>query len=158
VSVATRYDPFGDTARWMDQMLGTMRDASMATVPSMAMDLFRSGDHYVMHVDLPGADPGSIDVNVEDRTLTIRAQRTARDDADVQWLARERAAGTYVRQLTLGRGLALDRIEASYADGVLTLTIPVAEEAKPRRIEIQQGERKQAAITPGREREEAGMG
>jgi len=156
--VATRYDPFGDTARWMDQMLGTMRDASMATVPSMAMDLFRSGDHYVMHVDLPGADPGSIDVNVEDRTLTIRAQRTARDDADVQWLARERAAGTYVRQLTLGRGLALDRIEASYADGVLTLTIPVAEEAKPRRIEIQQGERKQAAITPGREREEAGMG
>lgn len=158
MSVATRYDPFGDTARWMDQMLGTMRDASMATVPSMAMDLFRSGDHYVMHVDLPGADPGSIDVNVEDRTLTIRAQRTARDDADVQWLARERAAGTYVRQLTLGRGLALDRIEASYADGVLTLTIPVAEEAKPRRIEIQQGERKQAAITPGREREEAGMG
>lgn len=147
--MATRYDPFADTARWMEQMLGTMRDASTTTVPSMAMDLYRSGDHYVMHVDLPGADPGSIDVNVEDRTLTIRAQRTAREDADMQWLARERATGTYVRQLTLGRGLALDRIEASYADGVLTLTIPVAEEAKPRRIEIQQGNPQHAAISPG---------
>lgn len=155
MSVATRYDPFAETARWMDQMLGSMRESSTTSVPSMAMDLFRSGDHYVMHVDLPGADPGSIDVNVEDRTLTIRAQRSARDDADVQWLARERATGTYVRQLNLGRGLALDRIEASYSDGVLTLTIPVAEEAKPRRIEIQQGNSRQAAITPGREHEEA---
>ena len=90
-----------------------------------------------MHVDLPGAGPGSIDVNVEDRTLTVRAERTGRTDGDVQWLARERGFGTYVRQLTVGRGLALDAVEASYADGVLTLTSPVAEEAKPRRIEIQ---------------------
>jgi HSP20 family protein len=109
------------------------------SVAAMPMDLYRTGDHYVMHVDIPGADPGSIDVGVEDRTLTIRAQRTARTDADMQWLARERPAGTYVRQLTLGRGLALDAVEASYADGVLTLTIPVAEEAKPRRIEVQHG-------------------
>nr|WP_149203058.1 Hsp20/alpha crystallin family protein [Actinotalea subterranea] len=103
----------------------------------MPMDLYRAGDHYVLHVDLPGADPGSVDVNVEDRTLTIRAERTARTESDVQWLARERPSGTYVRQLTLGRGLALDRVEASYADGVLTLTIPVAEEARPRKISIQ---------------------
>ena len=158
MSVATRYDPLAETARLMDQMFGTMREASTTPVPSMAMDLFRSGEHYVMHVDLPGADPGSIDVNVEDRTLTIRAQRSAHEDAEVQWLARERATGTYVRQLNLGRGLALDKIEASYADGVLTLTIPVAEEAKPRRIEIQQGSPRQAAITPGREREDASAG
>jgi len=137
--VATRFDPFADTARWMDQMLGAMRDASAGNVPGMPMDLYRAGDHYVMHVDLPGADPGSVDVNVEDRTLTIRAERTARTESDVQWLARERATGTYVRQLNVGRGLALDSISASYADGVLTLTIPVAEEAKPRRIEIQHG-------------------
>ena len=136
--MATRYDPFVETARWMDQVMGTMREAS-TSVPAMPIDLYRTGDHYVMHVDLPGADPGSVDVNVEDRTLTIRAQRTARTDADVQWLARERAAGTYVRQLNLGRGLALDKVSASYADGVLTLTIPGAEEAKPRRIEIQHG-------------------
>lgn len=138
--MATRYDPFVDTARWMDQLLGATRETgTAATVPAMPMDLYRAGDHYVMHVDLPGADPGSIDVAVEDRTMTIRAQRTARAEGDVQWLARERATGTYVRQLTVGRGLALDAVDASYADGVLTLTIPVAEEAKPRKIEIKQG-------------------
>lgn len=137
VCVATRLFPFADPARLMDEMLGTLRETP--SVAAMPMDLYRTGDHYVMHVDIPGADPGSIDVGVEDRTLTIRAQRTARTDADMQWLARERPAGTYVRQLTLGRGLALDAVEASYADGVLTLTIPVAEEAKPRRIEVQHG-------------------
>jgi HSP20 family protein len=138
VGVATaRFDPFFDTARWMDQLLGSVRESATTSAPTMPMDLYRAGDHYVMHVDLPGADPGSIDVNVEDRTLTIRAERTGRTAGDVQWLARERGFGTYVRQLTVGRGLALDAVEASYADGVLTLTIPVAEEAKPRRIEIQ---------------------
>ena len=137
--MATRYDPFAETARWMDQMMGAMRETSALNVPGMPIDLYRAGDHYVLHVDLPGADPGSVDVNVEDRTLTIRAERTARTEADAQWLARERATGTYVRQLNLGRGLALDKITASYADGVLTLTIPVAEEAKPRRIEVQRG-------------------
>jgi HSP20 family protein len=134
--MATRHDPFGDTARLMDQLFGTLREPGTATVPALPMDLYRDGDHYVMHVDLPGADPGSIDVNVEDRTLTIRAERTGRTESDVQWLARERPTGTYVRQLTVGRGLALDAIDAGYADGVLTLTIPVAEEAKPRRVEI----------------------
>jgi HSP20 family protein len=120
--------------RLMNQVLGSQRAA--ATMP---MDLYRAGDHYVLHVDLPGADPGSIDVNVDDRTLTIRAQRTARTEDGVQWLAKERPVGTYARQLTVGRGLALDAISASYADGVLTLTIPVAEEAKPRRIEVTTG-------------------
>ncbi len=143
--MTTRFDPFLDTARWMDQVLGTMREAT-ASVPTMPMDLYRSGDHYVMHVDLPGADPGSIDVAVEDRALTIRAQRTGRTEDDVQWLSRERTTGTYVRQLALGRGLALDRIDASYADGVLTLTIPVAEEARPRRVEVRHGEAAPAAI------------
>ena len=146
--MATRFDPFAETARWMDQMMGAMRETSALNVPGMPIDLYRAGDHYVLHVDLRGADPGSVDVNVEDRTLTIRAERTARTEADVQWLARERATGTYVRQLNLGRGLALDRITASYADGVLTLTIPVAEEAKPRRIEVQRGHGA-TAISPG---------
>jgi HSP20 family protein len=120
--------------RLMNQVLGQQR--ASATMP---MDLFRSGDHYVLSVDLPGADPGSIDVNVDDRTLTIRAQRTARTEDGVQWLAKERPVGTYARQLTVGRGLDLDAITASYADGVLSLTIPVAEEARPRRIEVTTG-------------------
>jgi HSP20 family protein len=151
--MATRFDPFVDTARWMDQVLGSMRDAAAPAVPALPMDLYRAGDHYVLHVDLPGADPGSIDVNVEDRTLTIRAERTAREDADVQWLARERATGTYVRQLTVGRGLARDRIEAGYADGVLTLTIPVAEEARPLRVEVKHTSGSPARIGSGERQE-----
>ena len=144
--MATRIDPFMDTARWMEQFLGVPRESATTSVPTMPIDLYRAGDHYVMHVDLPGVDPGSIDVNVEDRTLTIRAERTGRTETDVQWLARERGFGTYVRQLTVGRGLALDNVEASYADGVLTLSIPVAEEAKPRRVQIQHGTSGQTAI------------
>ena len=124
--MATRFDPFQEMDRLVGQLLAA--DRASATMP---MDLYRSGDHYVLDIDLPGADPGSIDVNVEDRTLTIHAERAPRAGQDVQWLAKERPAGTYARQLTVGRGLALDQITANYADGVLTLTIPVAEEAKP---------------------------
>jgi HSP20 family protein len=130
--MATRLDPFQELDRLFAQIVSA--DRAAATMP---MDLYRSADHYVLHVDLPGADPGTIDVSVEDRTLTIRAQRTPRTEQDVQWLAKERPVGTYARQLTVGRGLALDAISATYADGVLTLTIPVAEEAKPRRIDVQ---------------------
>lgn len=132
--MATRFDPFQELDRLFGQVLAA--DRASATMP---MDLYRSGDHYVLHVDLPGADPGTIDVAVEDRTLTIRAQRSPRTDQDVQWLAKERPSGTYARQLAVGSGLALDRIEATYTDGVLTLTIPVAEEAKPRKISVQHG-------------------
>jgi HSP20 family protein len=118
----------------MDRLFGSLA-LNNRSAPAMPMDLFREGDHYVLAVDLPGIDPGTIDVSCEDRTLTIRAERTARSN-EGQWLLRERPAGTFARQLTVGRGLALDKISASYADGVLTLTIPVSEEAKPRRIEV----------------------
>ncbi|WP_268530707.1 Hsp20/alpha crystallin family protein [Cellulomonas sp. CW35] len=141
--MATRTDPFREMDRLLTSVLNADRTAALSQ--AMPVDLYRSGDHYVLHVDLPGADPGTIDVNVEDRTLTIRAQRSPRTDEDVQWLAKERPSGTYARQLTLGRGLALDAISATYTDGVLTLTIPVAQEAKPRRIEVQHGT---AAPTP----------
>lgn len=132
--MARSYDPFRELDRLMGQMLGSDRAGTQ-----MPMDLYRSGDHYVMTMDLPGADPGTIDVNVEDRTLTVRAQRTAAEGEGIQWLAKERPTGTFARQLTVGRGLALDQISATYNDGVLTLTIPVAQEAKPRRIEVQVG-------------------
>lgn len=142
--MATRFEPFQEMDRIMNQMLGTARGSA-----AMPMDLYRSGDHYVLRVDLPGADPGSIDVGVEDRMLTIRAERSAHVDAEAQWLARERPQGTFARQLSLGRGLDLDRVDATYADGVLTLTIPVAEEAKPRRIEVQhEGAKTEIAAEP----------
>ena len=132
--VAFSYDPFRDLDMLTERMLSRATDAGQA-MRSMPVDLFRSGDHYVLRCDLPGADPGSVDVGVDGRTLTIRAQRSAQPE-DVEWLAQERPTGTFVRQLTLGRGLDLDRIEATYTDGVLTLSLPVAEEAKPRRIPI----------------------
>ncbi|WP_315093325.1 Hsp20/alpha crystallin family protein [uncultured Cellulomonas sp.] len=141
--MATRIDPFQEIDRLMGQVFGAQAGRAAATMP---IDLYRDGDHYVLHVDLPGADPGTIDVNVEDRTLTIRAERTARTQSDVQWVAKERPAGTYARQLMVGQGLALDNISATYNDGVLTLTIPVAEEAKPRRIEVQHGSTAQQSI------------
>ncbi|MBI4899742.1 MAG: Hsp20/alpha crystallin family protein [Actinobacteria bacterium] len=101
----------------------------------MPMDLVRTGDDFVVSIDLPGVDPSSIDIDAEERTLTIRATRNTQT-GEGQWLVRERPTGTFARQLTLGNGLALDRVKASYADGVLTLHIPVAEEAKPRKISV----------------------
>nr|WP_281352376.1 Hsp20/alpha crystallin family protein [Phytoactinopolyspora alkaliphila] len=120
----------------------------------MPLDLYRTADHYVMHFDLPGVDPGSIDVSVEGRTLTIQARRSGRDEENAQWLARERPVGTYARQLTIGDGVSLDNIEASYADGVLTLTVPVAEQAKPRRIQVARAESGHAVETNKADRQE----
>ncbi|MDT0213978.1 Hsp20/alpha crystallin family protein [Rothia sp. ARF10] len=129
----TAHDPF----RTLDRLFGeTLRGSAGSAGAVMPMDLYRSGETFVAHIDLPGVDPGSIDIDVEDRTLTVRAQRNAPEADDAQWLSRERPSGTFARQLSLGRGLALDRIEADYHDGVLSLTIPVAEEAKPRRISV----------------------
>jgi HSP20 family protein len=102
----------------------------------MPMDLYRSGDHYVVHADLPGVDPGSVDVNVDSGVLTIRAVRSGRTEENAQWIASERFTGTFQRQLALGEGLDPDKITATYENGVLTLTIPVAESAKPRRIQV----------------------
>lgn len=127
----TRYDPFREFDRLFADALRAPASAAMP------MDLYRAGETFVATFDLPGVDPSSIDVDVEDRTLTVRAERRQKTPGEVQWLSRERATGTVARQLTLGPGLALDKIEAGYADGVLTLTIPVAEEAKPRKIAVQ---------------------
>ncbi|MFC7406249.1 Hsp20/alpha crystallin family protein [Georgenia alba] len=129
--MATRFDPF----REMDEWLATMR-RQVPNAPGMPLDLYREGESYVARVDLPGVDPATIDVDVEDRTLTVRAERRMDVPEDAQWLTHERPTGTFARQLSLGHGLALDRIQAAYADGVLTLTIPVAEEARPRKIEV----------------------
>jgi HSP20 family protein len=126
----TAFDPF----RSMDRLLTeTLRGPSSSVMP---MDLYRDGETFIARVDLPGVDPSSIDIDVEERTLTIRAQRPTENVDGAKWLSRERTTGTFARQLSLGTGLALDRIEADYRDGVLTLTIPVAEEAKPRKISV----------------------
>ena len=129
------FDPFREFDRLAGQMFGATSTGGTAPI-AMPMDLYRSGDHFVLHCDLAGVDPGSVDVGVDGRVLTIRAERSPRTDNDVQWVRRERATGTFERRLTLGDGLDLDKIAATWQDGVLTLTIPVAEAAKPRRIAI----------------------
>jgi HSP20 family protein len=126
-----RFDPFRDVDRLAEQLLGSQRAPRV-----MPMDLFRSGDHYVVACDLPGVDPGSVDISVDGGVLTIRAERTPRSDEQAQWLAQERPSGTFLRQLTLGEGLDTEHIGATYENGVLTVTLPVAEKARPRRIQV----------------------
>ncbi|MBF6171373.1 Hsp20/alpha crystallin family protein [Nocardia blacklockiae] len=130
-----RFDPFHDIDTVARQLLGETRGTARAP-RFMPMDLFRAGDHYVLNADLPGVDPGSVDVSVDNGTLTLKAQRSLPSDENVQWVASERFAGTYMRQLSLGEGIDTDNISATYNDGVLSITLPIAERAKPRRIEI----------------------
>jgi HSP20 family protein len=107
------------------------------------MDAYRRGDDIWVHMDLPGVAADSIDINVERNVLTITAERSLqREEGDRLYIA-ERHRGTFRRQVTLGEGLDSDSVEANYHDGVLTLRIPVAPQAKPRKIEINAG---QAAI------------
>lgn len=129
-----RFDPFRDFDRLAAEVLGTARTPSL-----MPMDCLRAGDQFVVRFDLPGIDAESLEVSAENQTLTVRAERSRRDPEGSTYLISERPSGTYSRQLVLGDGLAVDDISADYRDGVLTLTIPVAEQAKPRRIEISRG-------------------
>ncbi|WP_144711790.1 Hsp20/alpha crystallin family protein [Curtobacterium pusillum] len=127
------FDPF----RELDRLAGSLLGA--AGPRSMPMDLYRTGDHYVLDVDLPGIDPGSVDIDVDGSVLTIRAERTLGAPEGSQWITRERQPGTFVRQLTLGDGLDAARITAGYDNGVLSITIPVKESAKPRKIAVSVG-------------------
>ncbi|WP_030299861.1 Hsp20/alpha crystallin family protein [Streptomyces katrae] len=127
-----RTDPFRELDRLTQQVLG-----AAARPAAMSMDAFREGDAFVVELDLPGVDPESIDLDVERNVLDIRAERrttASAENSDV--LIAERPSGTFSRQLFLGEMLDADHIEASYEAGVLRLSIPVAEEAKPRKIEI----------------------
>ena len=143
-----QFDPFRDVERLTAQLLGTSPGSARAPLV-MPMDLYRSGDHYVLHADMPGVDPGSVDISVDGGLLTVKAKRSERTEHDVQWLASERFTGSYMRQLSLGQDIDADHIAATYQNGVLTITLPLAERAKPRRIEITPGAREETtAIEP----------
>jgi HSP20 family protein len=134
-----RFDPFRELDRMTDEVAGRAERA----VP---MDAVRRGDQVVVWFDLPGVDPASIDLEAERNVLTLSAQRrTLAQDGDAV-LARERRQGTFRRQLFLGDTLDPGRVEASYHDGVLTLSIPVAETAKPRKVSIEGVESQTEAI------------
>ena len=133
-------DPFRDFDRLAGQLLGTTNRPAV-----MPMDAWREGDVFQIEFDLPGVARESIDLDVERNVLTVRAERVP-NNGDWEMLASERPRGVFSRQLVLGDNLDLDRIEASYNAGVLRLTVPVAERAKPRRIEVASGSEEPAAI------------
>jgi HSP20 family protein len=134
-----RTDPFRDLDRLTQQVFGT------ATRPAfMPMDAWRSGDVFHIEFDLPGVSTESIDLDVERNVLTVRAERGQPTDGSSngngngsEMIAAERPRGVFSRQIILGDNLNLDAVEATYRDGVLHLTIPVAERAKPRKISIE---------------------
>ena len=125
-----RFDPFRELDRLAEQTWGGTRQ------PAMPMDAYRRGDHFVVHFDLPGVDPASIEISVDRNILTVSADRRFEQRREDEILVTERPQGTYSRQLMLGDQLDTERIEAGYDRGVLTLTIPVAERAKPRKVQI----------------------
>jgi HSP20 family protein len=127
-----RTDPFRDFDRLAQQLLGAGTTSRPAVMP---MDAWREGDTFVLEFDLPGVRPESVDIDVERNVLTVRAERPTRN-GDWELLAAERPSGLFSRQLVLGDNLDLERVEAKYDAGVLRLTVPVAEKAKPRKIEI----------------------
>ncbi|WP_091479042.1 Hsp20/alpha crystallin family protein [Microbacterium azadirachtae] len=128
-----RTDPFRELDRLTQQVFGA--DGTLAKPSVMPMDAWRDGDVFHVEFDLPGVDRESIDLDVERNVVTVKAERPVRA-SDANMLAAERPRGVFSRQLVLGDNLDTGRISANYDDGVLALQIPVAEEAKPRKVEI----------------------
>jgi HSP20 family protein len=130
-------DPFRDFDRLAQQVFGAGTTSRPAVMP---MDAWRAGDDFVIEFDLPGVQPDTLDIDVERNVLTVRAERPARS-GDWEPLAAERPTGLFSRQLVLGENLDLERLQAIYDNGVLRLVVPVAERAKPRKIEVTRSER-----------------
>jgi HSP20 family protein len=128
-----RTDPFRELDRLSRQVFGA--DGTLARPSAMPMDAWREGDTFYVEFDLPGVTQESIDLDVERNVITVKAERPIRA-SDVELLAAERPRGVFSRQLVLGDNLDTERISAHYDAGVLTLTIPVAEQAKPRKIAV----------------------
>lgn len=133
-----RTDPFRDLDRWTQQVLGTA--ARPAVMP---MDAWREGEAFIVEFDLPGVKADSVNLDVERNVLTVHAERPGLDQ-NREMVSAERPRGVFSRQLFLGDNLDTDQIQASYQDGVLRLSIPIAERAKPRRITIADGHQKGA--------------
>lgn len=136
-----RTDPFRDLDRFTAQVFGTP-----ARPAAMPIDAFRSGDTFIVEFDMPGVSADSIDLTVERNVLTVHARRERQNAEAVELIVAERSFGTFSRQLFLGESLDTERITATYTDGVLRLEIPVAEQAKPRKVAVQAAE-SQHAIT-----------
>jgi len=147
-----RTDPFRELDRFAQQVFGTPAPGTWSRPAPMPLDAYRAGDEFVVSFDLPGVDPGAIELEVERNVLTVKAERRPLPTGDdVRLQVSERPLGVFSRQLFLGDTLDADRITADYDRGVLTLRIPIAERAKPRRIEVTGAntDRQQIQACPG---------
>jgi HSP20 family protein len=131
MAMLMRTDPFREFDRLTQQLFDS---ASRPT--AMPMDAYRKDDWFYVHFDLPGVRPEEVDLTVERNVLTVRAERRGASDENVELIAAERPQGTFTRQLFLGDTLDTDKLEADYDAGVLTVRLPIADEAKPRKVEI----------------------
>ena len=131
-----RFDPFREFDRLTEQLASTT-----SRVPrGFPMDAYRRGDQFIVEFDLPGVEPSSIELTVEQNVLTVRAERRFEPQEGDELVVAERPQGTYARQVFLGDTLDSENVHANYEHGVLTLTIPVAEAAKPRRVQVSGGQ------------------
>ncbi len=137
-----RFDPFRDFDRAFQQL----SQASQAQTRSFPMDAYRRGDEFVVHFDLPGVSPDAIEITVDNNVLTVSAERRYERAADDEVIVSERPEGKFTRQVMLGEQLDTEQLKAGYQGGVLTLTIPIAERAKPRRIAITAEEQSPEAV------------
>ena len=140
-----RFDPFRDYDRLVAEQIAGLRGAPR----SVPLDAYRRGDQFLIHLDLPGVDPDAIDLTVEQNVLTIRAERRFEFEEGDEPAISERPQGTFTRQLLLGESLDTDGLEADYDQGVLTLRIPVAAAAKPRRVQVTKSGGGQQSIVEG---------
>jgi HSP20 family protein len=138
-----RFDPF----RELDSVAQMLTNRAAQSPSSIPMDAYRDGDRFVVQFDLPGVDPNSIDLTVEQNVLTVQADREWRPSDGQEVLIAERPQGHFTRQLFLGEGLDAEGVQASYDRGVLSISIPVAEQAKPRKIQIADAGNGARAIT-----------
>lgn len=130
-----RTDPFRELDRLTQQVFGTS-----ARPAAMPMDAWQENGEFVVAFDLPGVNVDSVDLDIERNVLTVRAERRDPTQPNVEMIASERPRGVFSRQLILGDTLDTEKVKAHYAEGVLTLRIPVLEQAKPRKIEITQAQ------------------
>ena len=128
------YDPFDRLDELRERLVSGGR-----TPLSFPMDAYRRGDQFLVHLDLPGVQPDTVDVSVENQVLSVTAERRFEQHEGDEFLVSERPQGRFSRQLRLGSTIDTEGIGASYEDGVLTLTLPVSERAKPRRIQVGRG-------------------
>ncbi len=145
-----RFDPFGDPFRSLDRLTSQLMSGTR-TPMGMPMDVWQAEDGYHIALDLPGVDPGSVEITSERNMLTIRAERRSEYGEGQNVLLAERPQGRFTRQLQVGDALDTSKVQATYDNGVLLLTIPLSQQAQPRRIEVQHGGGQQQLTVSGGE-------